>query len=264
MKGYLGRVCGAGLTDDGKAALVYAISGRSTGSKSRLATVSEEGIVKKVHIGPLEEINDEQKPKQHIFFYDAIIVTPDMENRFPYGAVSNGVHTDPMFRRTLTWPARTDALEGVLKYFDYEPDSPNFTPRIAGELSFNRGVAKYMLGIATQNHGDVLQSVLYSSLSDGEYKMVATYTGENGEELLIPSFDNIEEIVLTENLEGASAKQVAESFYKKMDSDFVVATAAAVLDSNTKGWDVGVMNLHKAPEGSDHKLHATGFHERDD
>ena len=59
---YLGRVVGVGTNYD-RDFIVYAVSGRSEGSKARVARVFEEDGFTRVNIGPLDpdNITDEQR-----------------------------------------------------------------------------------------------------------------------------------------------------------------------------------------------------------
>ena len=58
---YFGRTVGIGITKRGDIAALYAVSGRSEGSKSRLAKIVDDGFIKRVRIRPIKEPKDEQK-----------------------------------------------------------------------------------------------------------------------------------------------------------------------------------------------------------
>jgi IMP cyclohydrolase len=244
---YKGRILGLGRTEEGSPAAVYGVSGRSEGSKTRVARYIDDGFIRRVQIEPSGKMTDEQKKKAHLFFYNAILTIPGIkytkvpdDKGAPYLVVSNGVHTDTIANVTLARPERDSTLFRALELFQSEPDSLN-TPRIAGELNIF-GNAK--LGIVTV---DILASDAYDhdELEAGKFKTIATYSGKDDEHPTAPVIEKgdlksvLEDIVL----KGNNATELAKSFYDSIDQKYVVCAAAAVWKNGA--WDIAVKNLHE-------------------
>lgn len=245
---YLGRIVGVGLSENGNPALIYAVTGRSSDSKKRVGNIIDDGFLKRVHINPLDKATAEQKKKAHIFFYDAIWTIPDIANGKPYGVVGNGVHTNTIANRSCASPFKPNSLIDALEYFGHEPDSLR-TPRIAGELTIpyklNKGAnIKYIkgtLGIITEYNTGTFR--LEDVLSPGKFVTLSTYSGENDDKPAAPIFDLCDEIIEKLSLSGTDAKDLAGSFYNKLDEKYRVISAAAIWDE--KEWNLAVKNLHE-------------------
>lgn len=138
---YPGRGIVAGVDETGKNLVqVYWIMGRSENSRNRVFKQGENGRV-------YTEAADPAKIKDgSLIFYDAMLETS--RNGKPLAAVSNGVQTEAV----MGGPSFMDAL---LSY-RYEPDKPNYTPRITG--------CSYWLGRLRTDDVTLESRVLLSSI----------------------------------------------------------------------------------------------------
>ncbi len=111
---YFGRLVMASLSSDGKTViLTTAISGRSEGSRNRVYVDDGGGLIR-------TEVADPNKEKGD----PALTLYPaHVENRPDIYAISNGGQT-----KEAAWS--TVSLAENLKNYSFEPDRPNFTPRI--------------------------------------------------------------------------------------------------------------------------------------
>jgi len=253
---YYGRTLGIGITEREDIAAIYAVSGRSEGSKSRIARIIDEDLIKRVTIGPIKEPTGEQSKNANLLFYDCMWMITHVSKDVvcgcrPYLVVSNGEHTNKTVNARMKNPCAS-GLKQVLESFGPEPDSLH-TPRIAGEVIFNYSHPygmfmnpKTQIGIVTahQELADVVEADLEDD-NDGTFRLISTYTGQNDEKPEAPKFDISKEIVKKVSLKGAHAEELAEEFYKMIDPRYVVCTVAAVWFSNGDGWDVAVKNLHE-------------------
>ncbi len=117
---YVGRGIVIGKTPDGtKAAVAYFIMGRSENSRNRVFREKGDDIM----IYPYDESKVEDP--------SLIIYAPvrKLENRL---IVTNGDQTDTIY--DFVKAGRT--FEEALETREFEPDAPNFTPRISGMLTF--------------------------------------------------------------------------------------------------------------------------------
>ncbi len=117
---YPGRGIVIGTTPDGKnAAIAYFIMGRSENSRNRI--FKEEG--ENVTIYPFDASKVEDPS---LIIYSPIKVYKNKT------IVTNGDQTDTIY----DFLCNGKTFEEALNIREFEPDCPNFTPRISGELTF--------------------------------------------------------------------------------------------------------------------------------
>ena len=128
---YPGRGIVIGKTPDGKKAMTaYFIMGRSENSRNRIFT-EKNGEV-------FTEPFDAAKVQDPSLIIYAAIRT--YENNL---IVTNGNQTDTIYDGLMDGKCFTKALESR----EFEPDGPNFTPRISGMLTFGEGDFTYQMSI---------------------------------------------------------------------------------------------------------------------
>ncbi|MBQ9251983.1 MAG: IMP cyclohydrolase [Clostridia bacterium] len=128
---YPGRGIIIGKTPDGKKAVAaYFIMGRSANSRNRIFT--EKG--NEVFTEPFDESLVEDPS---LIIYAAIRA---YENNL---IVTNGDQTDTIYEGLQQGLSFNKALESRC----FEPDAPNFTPRISGMLTFGEGDFSYQMSI---------------------------------------------------------------------------------------------------------------------
>lgn len=138
---YVGRGIIIGRSKDGrKAAIAYFIMGRSENSRNRIFT--EEG--KNVLIKAFDE-NKLSDPSL-IIYHPIRTISGNI-------IVSNGDQTDTIYEH-LT---EESTFEAALETRDFEPDEPNFTPRISGCVYFKEDDFRYKLSILKS--GDQMGSI---------------------------------------------------------------------------------------------------------
>ena len=110
-----------------------------------------------------------------------------------------------MFFRRCTGEARVSlVLHAGLSAWEYEPDEPNWTPRISGCIAENAALSV----LKRAGNGGVIRNTFEFPLIAGQGRMVATYTGVNANPL--PSFAGEP---LDVALPFGSAREAAEGLY---------------------------------------------------
>ena len=128
---YVARVIVIGKTADGKkAATAYFIMGRSENSRNRI--FKEEG--EDITIYPFDESKVEDPS---LIIYHPIRKTG---NKL---IVTNGDQTDTIYDFVTAGKSFKEALETR----QFEPDAPNFTPRISGMITFDANDFVYSMSI---------------------------------------------------------------------------------------------------------------------
>lgn len=129
---YVGRGIVIGKSADGnKAAVAYFIMGRSENSRNRIFAEKENG---EVIIYPFDPSKVEDP--------SLIIYSPIRKTR-NYLIVTNGDQTDTVYNGILSGRSFSESLKSRC----FEPDCPNFTPRISGILDFKDGDFTYEMSI---------------------------------------------------------------------------------------------------------------------
>ena len=128
---YAGRGIVIGKTLDGKkAAVAYFIMGRSENSRNRIfEEVGEDVIIKPFDYSKVED--------------PSLIIYAPLRRLGNQLIVTNGDQTDTIYDFLKEGKSFTEALQTR----EFEPDAPNFTPRISGMLTFADGDFSYEMSI---------------------------------------------------------------------------------------------------------------------
>ena len=197
---YVGRGIVIGKTKDSKkAAIAYFIMGRSENSRNRIFVEKEDEVI----IYPFDESKVEDPS---LIIYSPIKV---FKNKL---IVTNGDQTDTIY----DFVKDEKSFEDALLTREFEPDSPNFTPRISGMLTFSDNDFAYKMSIlkSADESGTACNRYTfdYSSLPglghfihtyNHDGNPIPTFTGEP-ERVEIP--DDIDEFTtnIWENLNDAN------------------------------------------------------------
>ncbi len=128
---YPGRGIIIGKSEDGKSAVfAYFIMGRSENSRNRVFTEKDGAVYTEPH--DYSKVSDPS-----LIIYSAI---RSFENKL---IVTNGDQTDTIY----DFIAKGEDMRAALRTRDFEPDAPNFTPRISGVLTFDKGDFTYEMSI---------------------------------------------------------------------------------------------------------------------
>lgn len=177
---YPGRGIVIGKTPDGKkAAVAYFIMGRSENSRNRIFVEDGEGIRTQAY--------DPAKLKDpSLIIYAPVRVLGNKT------IVTNGDQTDTIYEgmdRQLTF-------EQSLRCREFEPDAPNYTPRISGILHIEKGRYNYAMSILKSGCGrpDSCSrfTFAYENPAAGQGHFIHTYM-HDGDPL--PSFEGEPKLV---------------------------------------------------------------------
>ena len=128
---YVGRGIVIGKSQDGqKACAAYFIMGRSANSRNRIFAKEDGALYTK----PFDESKVEDPS---LIIYAAV---REYENSL---IVTNGDQTDTVFEGLKEGKSFAQALSSR----KFEPDAPNFTPRISGIINFSEGGFDYEMSI---------------------------------------------------------------------------------------------------------------------
>lgn len=171
---YPGRGIVIGRSADGKKAVAaYFIMGRSENSRNRIFVEDGQGI-------RTQAFDPSKLIDPSLIIYAPVRVLGNKT------IVTNGDQTDTIYEgmdRQLTF-------EQSLRPREFEPDAPNYTPRISGILHTENGGFNYAMSILKSNNGDPSScnrfTFAYENPRAGEGHLIHTYMGDGDP---LPSFE---------------------------------------------------------------------------
>ena len=171
---YPGRGIVIGKTPDGtKAVSAYFIMGRSENSRNRVFVEDGEGI-------RTQAFDPAKLQDPSLIIYAPVRVLGNKT------IVTNGDQTDTIYQgmdKQLTF-------EQSLRSREFEPDGPNYTPRISGIMHIENGKFNYAMSILKSNHGDPASCCRYTFAYEnplaGEGHFIHTYKSDGNP---LPSFE---------------------------------------------------------------------------
>ena len=177
---YPGRGIIIGQTPDGKNAVTaYFIMGRSQNSRNRIFVPDGEGIKTKA-------LDESKMTDPSLIIYSPIRV---LDNKL---IVTNGDQTDTIY----DYIKDGKTFEQALRTREYEPDEPNFTPRISGIADLCGGFS-YKLSILKYNNGSCQRNFFeYEKGISGIGHLIHTYQTDGNP---IPTFSGEPKTVATDN-----------------------------------------------------------------
>lgn len=192
---YAGRGIVVGTTPDGKnAAVAYFIMGRSENSRNRIFVSEGQDL----YTRPFDE---SKVSDPSLIIYRAVAVC---DNKL---VVTNGDQTDTIVSGIESGVDFKD----ILKTRTFEPDEPNFTPRISALLEFDEGDFSYEMSIlkSLDPKGEKAARYTFSYPSmPGLGHFIHTYDCDGNP---LPSFSGEPERVATDNDIDAFAANLWES-----------------------------------------------------
>ncbi len=222
---YPGRGILLGRSADGKKAVIgYFIMGRSVNSRNRVFVTDGDGLKTKA-------FDESKMVDPSLIIYNPVLVLGDTQ------IVTNGDQTDTIY--TFLKEGRT--FEEALRTRTFEPDSPNFTPRISGIIDSKTGA--YKLSVLKSDCGDEssVQRFFYEYAQPkaGEGHFIHTYMGD-GEPL--PSFEGEPQLVSIPN----DIETFTNTVWESLNEENKVSLCTRFIDLETGETESRICNKNEA------------------
>lgn len=206
---YPGRGIVLGRSADGRCAVAaYFIMGRSENSRNRVFVPTEDGIRTQAH--------DPSKMTD-----PSLIIYHPVRQAGRGLVVTNGDQTDTVRDYLLVGKTFAEALHTR----EFEPDVPNYTPRVSGLLSPD---GSFQLSILKSADGDPGCCCRYFYTYDrplaGEGRFIHTYMGDGNP---LPSFQGEPERVI---LDAPTAEALAEQMWDALNGENKVSLFVRYID----------------------------------
>ena len=209
--------------DDTKAVIAYFIMGRSENSRNRVFVETPDGI-------RTQAFDPSKMTDPSLIIYNPVRV---------FGAstiVTNGDQTDTI-REGL---AAGKTFSQALHTRTFEPDEPNYTPRISGLVKKD---GDYVLSILKSADGDPASCrryfFTYEKPLAGQGHFIHTYMGDGNP---LPSFEGEpEQITIASN----TPQEFAELIWSNLNEDNKVSLFVRYIDLMTGDWETVILNKHQ-------------------
>ena len=220
---YPGRGIIIGKTPDGKKAVTaYFIMGRSVNSRNRVFVTEGEGI-------RTQAFDPSKLSDPSLIIYAPVRVLGNKT------IVTNGDQTDTIYEgmdKQLTF-------EQSLRSREFEPDGPNYTPRISGIMHIEDGKYNYAMSILKSNNGDPSAcnryTFAYENPVAGEGHFIHTYKNDGDP---LPSFEGEPKLV---GIEG-TIEEFTDKIWNSLNEDNKVSLFVRFIDIATGVYETKIVN----------------------
>lgn len=223
---YPGRGIVIGRSEDGKKAVTaYFIMGRSVNSRNRVFVTEGEGI-------RTEAFDPSKLSDPSLIIYAPVRVLGDAT------IVTNGDQTDTVY--DLMSQGKT--FEEALRTREFEPDGPNYTPRISGIINVKDGKFDFAMSILKSDDGDpeycLRNTFAYPGCPAGEGRFIHTYVTDGNP---LPSFEGEpEKVEISGDIDA-----FADMMWNSLNEDNKVSLFVRYIDIETGKYDTRIINKNK-------------------
>ncbi|MGL4361683.1 MAG: IMP cyclohydrolase [Cellulosilyticaceae bacterium] len=223
---YPGRGIVIGRTEDGKAAVTaYFIMGRSENSRNRIFVEEGQGI-------RTEAFDPSKLVDPSLIIYAPVKV---LGNRT---IVTNGDQTDTVYDLM----DKEFSFEAALKTREFEPDAPNYTPRISGVMHIEQQKFDYAMSILKSNQGDPSccnrYTYTYDNAKAGEGRFIHTYKCNEDP---LPSFEGEPKIVSIPN----DIEAFTTTIWNALNEENKVSLFVRYINIETGHYETRIVNKNK-------------------
>ncbi len=223
---YPGRGIVIGRSGDGKYAVTaYFIMGRSENSRNRIFVVEAEGI-------RTQAFDESKLSDPSLIIYAPVRVLGNKT------IVTNGDQTDTIYELM----DKQQTFEQALRTREFEPDAPNYTPRISGIMHVENGSYNYAMSILKSNNGNPeacnRYTFAYENPVSGEGHFIHTYMGDGNP---LPSFEGEPKLV---GIDGG-IDELTEMIWASLNEENKVSLFVRYIDIESGSYETRIVNKNK-------------------
>lgn len=224
---YPGRGIVIGKSADGKYAVAaYFIMGRSENSRNRIFVTEGEGIRTQAY-------DPAKLTDPSLVIYAPVRVLGNKT------IVTNGDQTDTIYELM----DKQQTFEQALRTRTFEPDAPNYTPRISGIMHMEKDSYNYAMSILKSNNGNPdscrRYTFAYENPADGEGHFLHTYKGDGNP---LPSFEGEPTLV---GMEG-DIDSFTKMIWDNLNEENKVSLFVRYIEIGTGKYETRIVNKHTA------------------
>lgn len=224
---YPGRGIMLGRSADGKKAIAaYFIMGRSSNSRNRIFVTDGEGI-------RTQAFDPSKLEDPSLIIYAPVRVIGNKT------IVTNGDQTDTVYEGL----DKQYTFEQSLRSREFEPDAPNYTPRISGVMHVEGGKYSYALSILKSNQGDPDECLrftfAYEKPKAGQGHFISTYMGDGNP---LPSFEGEPRTLELDASLTSDIDVTAKRIWAALNEDNKVSLFVRYIDIETGKYESRIIN----------------------
>ncbi len=223
---YPGRGIVMGLSPDKKYAVTaYFIMGRSVNSRNRIFIEDGEGI-------RTQAFDPSKLEDPSLIIYAPVRVLGNKT------IVTNGDQTDTIYEQM----DKQQTFEQALRTREFEPDPPNYTPRISGILHIENGSFNYAMSILKSNNkspeGCNRFTFAYHNPAAGEGHFIHTYQGDGTP---LPSFEGEPKLIeIPDDMDAFT-----DTLWNSLNEENKVSLFVRYIDIATGKYETKIVNKNK-------------------
>ena len=211
--------------DSAKAVTAYFIMGRSENSRNRVFVEDGEGI-------RTQAFDESKLTDPSLIIYAPVRVLGNKT------IVTNGDQTDTIYEGM----DRQMTFEQALRSREFEPDAPNYTPRISGIMHVEGGKFNYAMSILKSRNGDpgscCRYTFAYENAVPGEGHFIHTYMHDGNP---LPSFEGEpKRIAIPDDMNA-----FADTLWSSLNEDNKVSLFVRYIDIATGKYESVIINKNK-------------------
>ncbi len=223
---YPGRGIVIGKSPDGtKAVTAYFIMGRSENSRNRVFIEDGEGI-------RTQAFDPAKLSDPSLIIYAPVRVLGNKT------IVTNGDQTDTIYELM----DKQQSFEQALRTREFEPDAPNYTPRISGIMHIENGSYNYAMSILKSSNGNPeacnRYTFAYSNPVAGEGHFIHTYKNDGNP---LPSFEGEPKLV---KIDG-DIDTFTDMVWSNLNEDNKVSLFVRFIDIATGTYETRIVNKNQ-------------------
>ena len=223
---YPGRGIILGKSADGtRAAAAYFIMGRSENSRNRVFVKDGEGI-------RTQAFDPSKMSDPSLIIYAPVRVLGNKT------IVTNGDQTDTIYEKM----DKQMTFEQALRTREFEPDAPNYTPRISGIMHIENESYNYAMSILKSNNGNPdscnRYTFAYENPAAGEGHFIHTYMGDGNP---LPSFEGEPKLVAIPD----DMDTFADLLWENLNEDNKVSLFVRYIDIATGKYTSKIINKNQ-------------------
>lgn len=223
---YPGRGIIIGRSADGtKAATAYFIMGRSENSRNRVFVEDGEGIRTQAY-------DPSKLTDPSLIIYAPVRVLGNKT------IVTNGDQTDTIYEGM----DKQMTFEQSLRCREFEPDAPNYTPRISGIMHIENGNYNYAMSILKSNNGSPegcnRYTFAYENPAAGEGHFIHTYQCDGNP---LPSFEGEPKLIEIPDDMGA----FTDMLWNSLNAENKVSLFVRYIDIATGTYETKIVNKNQ-------------------
>ena len=220
---YPGRGIVIGKSKDGRYAVTaYFIMGRSENSRNRIFVEEGEGI-------RTQAFDPSKLTDPSLIIYAPVRVLGNKT------IVTNGDQTDTIYEGM----DKQMTFEQSLRSREFEPDGPNYTPRISGVMHIENGKYNYAMSILKSNNGNPEScnryTFAYENPAAGEGHFIHTYQCDGNP---LPSFEGEPKLIaISDEIDAFT-----ELLWNSLNEDNKVSLFVRYIDIATGKYETKIVN----------------------